>query len=661
MTTTTVTGTAALLSALSQAQAGDTILLAAGVYSGVNLWGLNYSSPVTIASADPAHMAQLRDLFVQNCSNITFQNLEMDTTGSTKAFPFDIYSSSNLTFSSLKVHGTMDGDPANDGNAFLFQNSSHITFTNSEFQQLAHAIMHVDNTYLTFTNNNFHDLRTGAIQGGGASYVLIANNTFTNFYPHTKPEDHPDAIQFWTTGETTSAHDITITGNTFTRGSGEVVQGIFLRDEVGSLPYYNVTISGNTISGALYRGISVTHAINLSITDNVVQGYTDMQSWISVGDTTNATLTNNSATMYMYEGTNTNLIQSGNITIPYIAPTVISPVITTTTPTITTTPTTSTPTPLTPPAPTDLHLDDSTDSGVVGDGRTKMAVVSMEGVAQAGAQITVYADGAAVGTGVADASGVFSVNTSALSDGVHSMTAKATVGGVVSTQSAAASLVIDTHAAASQMTYLSVNKAGNQTGVGISGVVADNLPGAVTVKIYQDGALLKTQQTEGGWSMQANVSNAVHTFNWETVDLAGNVAAGPQRLIVGSTGADRITGSAGADVIFGNGGGDTLLGGGGNDVFAFGPAAAGKAGRTTTGTLSASIGDFSTGDKLDLQALGHSTFIGQSQTVGPHQVAWYVSGANTVVVADTNGDSTADLMVQLVGYHPLSGGDFLLG
>src|SRR5207302_810967 len=82
-----------------------------------------------------------------------------------------------------------------------------------------------------------------------------------------------------------------------------------------------------------------------------------------------------------------------------------------------------------PPVPTSLSLDASTDSGTKGDGITNFAQVKIDGTAEVGNTVTLYdSDGVTVlGTGIADASiGAFSILTSALSVGTHSITAKAT-------------------------------------------------------------------------------------------------------------------------------------------------------------------------------------------------------------------------------------------
>src|SRR3546814_17629153 len=91
---------------------------------------------------------------------------------------------------------------------------------------------------------------TTLFRSGGTNDVVISNNYFTDFHP--VGADHPDAIQLWTTNTTESARNISITGNVFERGDGDIIQGIFLRDQSGGkLPYQDVTISDNIVLGGM--------------------------------------------------------------------------------------------------------------------------------------------------------------------------------------------------------------------------------------------------------------------------------------------------------------------------------------------------------------------------------------------------------------------------
>ena len=293
MATITVSTTAQLTTALSAAHAGDTILLAAGTYSAVNLQNYNFTTPVTITSADATHPATLTGLMVRSSSGLNFTNLELDASHATADWPFAVYTSTDLNFSHLYVHGSLDSNPQNDFSGLIIRNSSNVSVSQSEFEQLKTAVAFLDDDHLQVSGSSFHDLALDGVHGGGSSYVTISGNSFTDFF--VAVGDHPDAIQFWTTNTTASAHDILISDNVIVRGAGAPMQGIFITDQVGTLPYQNVTITDNMLVGTRYHGITVSHAEGVDVSSNIVAGLPDMLSWIRLENVNGAMVTNDIA------------------------------------------------------------------------------------------------------------------------------------------------------------------------------------------------------------------------------------------------------------------------------------------------------------------------------------------------------------------------------
>ncbi len=301
MALTFVSDRGGLLQALKSAQSGDTILLAPGVYSGVTITNLKIAGGVTISSNDPGSPAVFTDLSIKNSSGLTFSSIEFDASNATASNPFKVLSSSHIHFDRLNVHGSLDGDAGNDTSAMQIRDSSVVSVKNSEFQQLSNGLSHLDSEHLTISGNSFHDIRIDGVRGGGSSHVTISGNHFTDFYRNAG--DHPDAIQFWTSNTTASAHDIIIADNVIARGDGEPMQGIFLKDESGgSVPYLNVKITGNVLVGSMWNGISVNGADGLEISDNVVGGFADMKARIALKNATDVILTNNEATDFIRQG-----------------------------------------------------------------------------------------------------------------------------------------------------------------------------------------------------------------------------------------------------------------------------------------------------------------------------------------------------------------------
>lgn len=307
---TTVGSIAALTSALATAQAGDTILLAAGSYGKLSINGVHFASNVTIASETPGG-ASINGLAVANSNGLTFRDIEFiaDPAGGTT--PQSVVASQDITFDRARFHGSLDGDPTNDTGGLFIRVSTNIKVSNSEFNELYWGINHVDSKGLTLAGNTFHDLRMDGIRGGGSSSVTITANSFRDFYPVSG--DHSDAIQFWTSGTATQASDIVITNNLIVRGGGQPPQGVFMRDEVGNLPFQNVTITGNMVAGALYNGIHVNGGLNVIVAGNVVDGFSDQKSWISLNNITGGQLTNNATTLINNGSALANVAESGTV------------------------------------------------------------------------------------------------------------------------------------------------------------------------------------------------------------------------------------------------------------------------------------------------------------------------------------------------------------
>ncbi len=293
-----VKDTAGLLSVLKNARSGDTVYLQSGTYSSINLNNIQIAGNVTITSLNASKPAVLTDLKVNNSKGLTFSALELDAGIKNTDMPFQILRSSNIVMDKLFVHGSLNDNAADDVRGMLVRNSSNVTVSNSKFEQLTDAVNHSDSNGVILANNSFTGLRDNGIAGGGTSNLTIRDNLFTNF-DHTG-DIHPDAIQLWTSNTKVAASNIAISGNTFDRGTGSIVQGIWMRDEVGNLPFQNVTISDNTIIGAAHNGIGVMGANNLSVTGNTIVARDDQDSVIRIQDSTGVVVRENLASDYSY-------------------------------------------------------------------------------------------------------------------------------------------------------------------------------------------------------------------------------------------------------------------------------------------------------------------------------------------------------------------------
>ena len=135
----------------------------------------------------------------------------------------------------------------------------------------------------------------------------------------------------------------------------------------------------------------------------------------------------------------------------------------------------------------------------------------------------------------------------------------------------------------------------------------------------------------------------------------------------GGAGADKLNGGKGADRLDGGTGADRLGGGPGGDVFVFASIDDNGSGAGLRDVIS----DFGTGaDRIDLSAIDTNpvavgnqgfTFIGDAAFSGNAAEVRSRTGARkTIVMADIDGDGTADFEIDLIGAHTLGAGDFLL-
>jgi Ca2+-binding RTX toxin-like protein len=88
---------------------------------------------------------------------------------------------------------------------------------------------------------------------------------------------------------------------------GEEVSGVF---------YEHVTISGNLVSGGRYNGITVGAGRDVTVSDNIVQGFTDSKSWILLKNVDGATVSDNAANVITIDSADRHVIQSGNELLP---------------------------------------------------------------------------------------------------------------------------------------------------------------------------------------------------------------------------------------------------------------------------------------------------------------------------------------------------------
>ena len=198
------------------------------------------------------------------------------------------------------------------------------------------------------------------------------------------------------------------------------------------------------------------------------------------------------------------------------------------------------------PAAPVIAVTISPDTGSSATDRiTDDATPTLHGTAEAGSTVMLYdTDGTTVlATTTADGSGDWSVATSTLTNGSHSITARATdVAGNVSVASAALSVTIDTIAPAAPVIAVTISP---DTGSSATDRITDDatptLHGSAeagsTVTLYDtDGTTLlatTTADDSGHWSVPTStLTNGSHSITAKATDAAGNVSVASAALAV---------------------------------------------------------------------------------------------------------------------------------
>lgn len=262
---------AALASALASARGGETFLLAPGGYS-FKLANKSYSAPVTLTSANPANPAVIGFSTLTNVRNMAFVRLAAGrATANENEWFVKIIGGSDFTFDTVHFRGSMDNNSANDG-VGLQSSADNVTIKNSEFEQVARGGQ-ISGSNINILNNRVHNMRTDGFMISSVHGIVIDGNIFSGI--ERVAGDHPDAVQFLTNGQSAS-YDIVIRNNVVIADNGVGMQGFFLRDEMGGMPYVNVTIENNFVLGTnMANGITVAHGQNVTVRNNTVISPTD--------------------------------------------------------------------------------------------------------------------------------------------------------------------------------------------------------------------------------------------------------------------------------------------------------------------------------------------------------------------------------------------------
>lgn len=262
-----------LAAAIATAEDGDRIILATGDYGNVDIRGRQWTANVTLESASADQPARMETLTVNATSHLVIKSVEIGRARRADEPDYVVFALfrgvNDIILDNIFVRGSMDDNALNDGNGVNVIGSRNVMIRASRFEQLGRGLQMSASTDLMLKDNIFRAMRTDGMNFANVQRVTIEGNRFSDFF--VGKGDHPDAIQFWTSGTNQSSTDIVIRNNQILQGRGAGTQGIFLTDQVGILPYKHVRIENNLLyvyDG--YNGIMVGNGRDIQIIGNSV-------------------------------------------------------------------------------------------------------------------------------------------------------------------------------------------------------------------------------------------------------------------------------------------------------------------------------------------------------------------------------------------------------
>ncbi|MBP2228898.1 hypothetical protein J2847_002190 [Azospirillum agricola] len=196
---------------------------------------------------------------------------------------------------------------------------------------------------------------------------------------------------------------------------------------------------------------------------------------------------------------------------------------------------------LTVEAPGAPVLATASDTGVQGDGLTRLLAPTFTGTVESGAVVSLYDGGNFVGMGTADGAGVYSIETP-LSNGLHTLTARVVDAAGNATAAASAPLIITIDAVAPDAPSTPVLDPGSDSGAAGDNLTSNATPTVTgtaealsTVHLYKGGVSVGTATADGAgaWTITSgSLSDGVNTLTVRAVDAAGNTSSASGQLLL---------------------------------------------------------------------------------------------------------------------------------
>ncbi len=281
MATFTVSNSAQLSTALSQASGGDKILLASGNYGDFSFSGKTFSSNVTVVSQDASKPATFNTLEFNNVDNLTIDSVFVDfkPTAATQdnAAGLSVRDSAHITITNSVFEGGISpNDGLMIGRGIYVLDGEDITISNNDVSHFRRGILTSDIDQIKIINNHVHENRTTTLSGGNVSNALIEGNHLESSSPNNfgGTGDHGDFIHYWTRSiQDGPSENFVIRGNFIEQGTGTGILGIYMDNDQNPQGFRNVLIENNVIHNSNGQGVRLE-----DVNGGIVRNNTLLQS-----------------------------------------------------------------------------------------------------------------------------------------------------------------------------------------------------------------------------------------------------------------------------------------------------------------------------------------------------------------------------------------------
>ncbi len=311
----TVGSVAEFEQALAAAGESTVIALKPGVYDELTIRGVSAGTAVTVVAAEPANRPVIHKLSVSDSRNVMFEGLRFVGTGkeAPDTFVAEIRQSQNIRIRKSEFSAPQAQVPGN-ASAIRAVEVTTLHLADTVIENLNRGIVVDRSTAVVIEHNQFRRLNLDGLAIVQSDGVTFDSNRLDAFRPETTGPRH--FVMASTRQTTAPSRNIRISRNVMTQMEGEPISGIFLANE-DKRPYENVDVSKNIIVAGSPHGITLSYAINASITDNMVLDSVASiyNSTIRLQNSRNSEVSRNIAVAYGYTA-NQGVVSLRNVTVP---------------------------------------------------------------------------------------------------------------------------------------------------------------------------------------------------------------------------------------------------------------------------------------------------------------------------------------------------------